>query len=242
MRIRFFILIIFVFLSVSQTAEALVFEDNFEGSGSLAMDGWTQKIGAWAVYGDSTNHYLQNTGSPYGTIWKDDTFGVYQGIKVDAYFDLSSGWDDQDAHLRVRTNENLHGIQSFWDTGYLADISPTRIVITDCFQWNNPTLFQHDFSGVSPISATGWHELEFRVSGKGVDTHFDLLINGQKYIDSDYSNLTPELDSGYVGLGRRIQYDNAQGYSSFSQAVPEPATLLLFGSGLFGMFIRKRRV
>lgn len=212
---------------MATTANATLISDNFNDGN---MDGWTPKIGSWSV---GAGNDLSNSGSVYGVVWKDDSFGVYQKIQVDAYFDFSGSQDDKIAHLRLRTGEHAGATQPFWDTGYLADFQQNRIRIQNTYLGGNPEIASFDFTN-SPFLSNGWYELAFGVDGTGANTHFNAWVNGVQYIDQTYNNTIAALDSGYVGLGRKIHYDNVQGYSSLTP-IPEPSTILLFGAGFAGL-------
>ncbi len=223
----------FVF-SLAGVASAANFTDNFNDGD---MDGWTQKIGSWSVGQENT---LSNSGSVYGVVWKDDSFGVYQKIQVDAFFDFSNQ-NDRFAHLRLRTDQNDSGTQPFWDTGYLAQFEKNKITIQNLYMDNNPIISSWEFSdNNTPFMDKAWNELAFGVDGTGANTHFTLWVNGTQYIDYTYNNNIDALDSGYVGLGRNIHYDNVVGYSS-STPVPVPSSVFLLCSGIASLACFKIR-
>ena len=221
----------FLFIFSENTIGA-TFVDNFNDGD---FSGWTPKIGSWSVNSDM---HLVNSGTPYGVIWKDESFGIYQKLQVDAFFNLSAGQNERIAHLRLRNNKHDGATQPYWDNGYLADFQPNRIRIFNTYMNGNPEIASFVFSN-SPFTSTGWYELAFSVSGTGSETHFNTWVNGIMYIDQDYNNTIPDLDAGYIGLGRKIQYDNAQGYS-YMAAVPIPSTLLLLSIGLAGLLSMKK--
>jgi hypothetical protein len=233
---------LFTLLVAFQTAHAALYcSDDFE-DGSL--DGWTSKIGDWRVVEETGNHYLNNNGSDYGVIWKDGSQGVDQKVQVDAYFDLSdSSPNNTIAHLRLRTGEHSGATQPFWDTGYLAQFTPDSVLILN-LDAGCSTITQYAFgAGESPINSSGWYTLTFEVTGTGSSTHFKVLVGGGSYIDDTYNNTIDALDSGYVGLGRLIKYDNFS-CSTDVAAVPTPtptaAVLGILGLCTAGAKFRRR--
>ncbi len=236
---------LFTLLVAFQTAYAdLSCSDNFE-SGSLT--GWTQRIGSWTVgvEGTGSNHYLNNSSSDYGVIWKDGSQGVDQKVQVDAYFNMPGGTNDTTAHLRLRTGEHVGATQPFWDTGYLAQFTPDSVCILR-LGGGYSKITEYVFGGDnanSPItSPAAWYTLTFEVTGTGSGTHFKALVGGVSYIDATYNNTIGELDSGYVGLGRLIKYDNFS-CSTDVAAVPAPtaAVLGILGLCTAGAKFRRRR-
>jgi hypothetical protein len=234
---------LFTLLVAFQTAHAdfSYGPDGFDGG---SLNGWAPKIGSWSVgtEGDG-NHYLYGS-SNYGVIWKDGSEGVDQWVQVDAFFDLSSYQDGKIAHLRLRTGDHLGATQRFWDTGYLAQFTPDSVLILNTYDDGNPMIVEHKFlAGESPITSSGWYTLTFEVTGTGSNTHFNMLVNGVSYIDDFvYNNTIDALDSGYIGLGRLIKYDNFS-CSTDVAAVPTPtaAVLGILGLCTAGAKFRRRR-
>jgi len=220
-----------------QVAHADLYSDDFDDG---TLDGWSPKIGNWSIGGTGTSDiYLSNSSSNYGVIWKDGSFGVNQKVQVDAFFDLSASVD-KIAHLRLRTDENPAGSQRFWDTGYLADVQPGQIIILNTHRSDNAVITRYDFGASSPIDSSGWYTLTFEVTGTGSDTHFEFLVNDVSYIDYDYENTIGALDQGYVGLGRKIKYDNFSSATNVA-AVPLPTATLLGILGLTTAAAKLRR-
>ena len=246
MRTNMIVLLIGSYFVLSSVANASTFSDDFESYGidpPLSSE-WTDQIGSWTIGSDGNTQYLSGT-SNYGVVWKKESFGVYQHLKVDAYFNPGGYQNDQIAHLRLRTGENLSGTNPFWDTGYLAQFTPSGLALYDASPNSGTTEVANlEFlPGTSPISTTGWYTLGFNVSGTGTDTALQMSVNGTNYIDTTYNTAPAVLDSGYIGLGRLIRYDNASGYSSTS-AVPIPGAIALFlpGIGLISLIgIRNRK-
>jgi hypothetical protein len=132
---------------------------------------------------------------------------------------------------------NPNGVQPFWDTGYLGQFTPSGVSLYDASP--NSGITQVDewtfAPGNSPITETGWYKLGFGVSGTGADTELELSVDGTIYISTTY-NAPAALDSGYIGLGRPIRYDNASCFSSMNPVpVPGAIGLFLLGSGLISL-------
>jgi len=230
----------FIF-SFSMIASAdQTFSDNFD-DGDLV--GWSAKQGTWLVEG-GVDKYLSSNRN-YGVIWNEGSFGVNQRLSVDAYFDTTPAaiQADEIAHLRLRTSEHAGATQPFWDTGYLAQVTPDGVGIYNTHQSGNPSIWQCSFasvSGGSPITSSGWYTLQFAVTGTGGNTHFELGVNDVLYIDEDYSNSITQLDSGYIGLGREIKYDNFKGFTDVAPTpVPGAVLLGMIGLSVVGVKLRK---
>ena len=233
-----FMLSAFLSLCLSLVAVAdQVFFDNFDDGN---YDGWTAKQGNWSV----ASGCLSSTYN-YGVIWVDGSYGVNQSLQVDSYFDLTGGQADKIAHLRLRTSDN-GSPQTYWDTGYMAEVrcdgSNSSVSIRNTFLGGNPVIASYTFSSSdNPFDNTGWYTLNYSVTGTGSDTHFQLSVNGVTYIDELYANTYSELDSGYIGLGREICYDNFQSTTDIA-AVPLPSAILLSIIGLSSCGLLKKRI
>jgi hypothetical protein len=238
MRSRCIVVSLLVFCFSTVASAGHTFSDDFD-DGDLA--GWSAKQGAWSVEGDLDKYLSSNLN--YGVIWNEGSFGVNQRLSVDAYFDLGAGNADNIAHLRLRTSEHAGATQPFWDTGYLAQVTPSGVGIYNTHENANPSIWQCSFasvSGGSPITSSGWYTLQFAVTGTGSNTHFELGVNDTLYIDHVYGNSIAQLDSGYIGLGREIKYDNFQGFTDVAP-VPVPGAVLLgmIGLSVVGVKLRK---
>lgn len=232
MKIRSVIVLCFVFVFSLTASASQIFSDDFN-DGDLS--GWTQKRGDWTLSGGSDKYISSN--SNYGVIWKDGSFGVDQKMQVDAYFDINGPQADQIAHLRLRTGTGTDSTD-FWNTGYMAEVQIDTVRVYS-LHGGLSTPFTYNF-GTSPIDSTGWYTIGFEVTGTGSDTHFKVSIDDILYIDEDYINPIAQLDSGYIGLGREMKYDNFQ--SATDVAIPEPCSILLsaIGAGCV-RYLKKRR-
>jgi hypothetical protein len=181
--------------------------------------------------------------NPYSVIWKNDSnlgglSGLHQSITVDAYFSATTaGPPDTIAQLRLRSGEHSGAAQPFWDTGYLASFQTNGLFIQDVFKNGNPYLGSYLYTGsqTNPFTSTGWYTLRFDVSGTSTTgTSLKVWVEDNLYLDILYTDADAANDSGYIGLGRLIQYDNARGFSTSEAPVPEPSTMILFGIGILG--------
>jgi len=234
MRSRCIVVSLLVFCFSTVASAGQTFSDDFN-DGDLV--GWSAKQGSWSVEG-GVDKYLSGNRN-YGVIWNDGSFGVNQRLQVDAYFDTTQAAIQADtiAHLRLRTSQN----GNFWDTGYLAQVTPSGVSIQNTHENGNPYISEYSFaSGESPITSSGWYTLQFAVTGTGSNTHFELGVNDILYIDHVYDNSIAQLDSGYIGLGREIKYDNFKGFTDVAP-VPVPGAVLLgmLGLSVVGVKLRK---
>lgn len=178
------------------------------------LQGWTMKQGVWSNPGD---HMLSSTDN-YGIIWKDDSVGYDQSIKIDAYFDgaYGSGGTSKTAQLRLRSGDAGYGPNPFFDHGYMAVVLINHLSIRNAVQ----PYFQHTIAvdNSTILTENTWHTIEFTVTGSGNNTYLELWIDGQLYLSGYDTSGYAHDDGGYVALGssnhinRTIKYDNFEAY------------------------------
>jgi hypothetical protein len=110
-----------------------------------------------------------------------------------------------------------------------------------------PTTTQGEIGDASPENVADWVELVLEM---------DEVTLAQKEYDGNDTSLTLETyDGGFVVVKAGTEYTiwqdddrdgiiqiaSAQGISSTYAPVPEPSTMLLFGSGLIGLSVFARR-
>ena len=199
-------------LSIPSISYSLTLTDDFN-DGDLA--GWTMKSGVWSNPGDHLLSSLHN----YGTIWKDGSFGYDQSIKIDAYFDdaLSNGGTSKTAVLRLRSGDAGWGPNPFFDHGYIGVVMINHLSIRNAVQPYQQYYIASDFTVT--LTENTWHTIEFTVTGSGVDTHLELWIDGELYLEGNDTLSYAHDDGGYVALGssnhinRTIKYDNFEAYT-----------------------------
>lgn len=195
-------------------ASALVFYDDFD-DGNLI--GWTIKSGDWTNPVD----FLLSSYNQYGVIWKDDSFGHKQSIKVDAYFD--DAILSKSAQLRLRSGSAGYGPNPYWDHGYIATViasnyGNTYVAIFNAVQPYQQVMLAEDMLS-QQLTLNSWHSIEFTVSGQGSSTRLMLWVNGELYLDAYDTSGYAHDDGGYIALGssnhinRRIHYDNVEAYT-----------------------------
>ena len=176
----------------------------------------------------------------YGILWKDDSFGLDQYLEVDAYFD--DGSTSKTAQLILRSGDAGSGPNPFWDHGYLAGISDGQVSIQ-----NNVAAYNQQILGSKAITLDDtWYKIAFSVNGTRSDTNLKLWVNDILYLDVYDTTGSQHDDGGYIALGssnhlnRTINYDNISGSVDVAP-VPEPATILLLGSGIIGLLGFRRK-
>lgn len=215
-------IVLLMTLAIPSFSFAFTFSDDFN-DGDLV--GWIIKSGDWSNPGD----YLLSSDNNYGVIWMDDSFGYNQSIKVDAYFDDANL--SKIAQLRLRSGNAGSGPNPYWDDGYVAGVmtsnyGATYIYIMNAVAPYHQVMLAEDWP-TEQLAGNSWHTLEFTVSGLGDDTHLELWIDGELYLETNDNSGYAHDDGGYIALGssnhinRRINYDNAEGYtqSAVSQAL-----------------------
>ena len=221
MRQILHMLILLFALGMPSISHSLIFTDDFDDGD---LQGWTVK----PVY-DPTYHNWSNPGDHmlssfhnYGIIWKDDSFGYEQSIKVDVYFDdaVSQGGTTKTAQLRLRSGDAGYGPNPFFDHGYMAVVQVAYVSIQNAIRPYYREVIAVDNTVF--LEENTWHTIEFTVTGSGNDTYLELWIDGQLYLSGYDTSGYSHDDGGYVALGssnhinRYIQYDN------FEAVVDEP--------------------
>jgi hypothetical protein len=207
-------ILLLVVLIIPSLSFAFTFIDDFN-DGNLA--GWTPKSGDWSNPGD----FLLSSYNQYGVIWKDGSFGYNQTIKIDAYFDDATL--SKSAQLRLRSGNAGFGPNPYWDHGYIAGVISNNYGNTYVSITNAVAPYHQALLAVNPsatkLSGNSWHTIEFTVSGLGYETHLELWIDGELYLEANDTSGYAHDDGGYIALGssnhinRRISYDNAEGYT-----------------------------
>lgn len=211
--------LLLVILIIPSLSFAFTFSDDFN-DGDLA--GWTPKAGVWINPGE----YLLSSYNQYGVIWVDDSFGYNQSIKVDAYLDDANR--SKSAQLRLRSGNAGYGPNPYWDDGYVAVVfadnyNGTYVSIQNNVAPYHQILLAADWP-VTQLAVNSWHTIEFTVTGLGTDTHLELWIDGELYLEANDTSGYAHDDGGYIALGssnhlnRQIMYDNAEGYTQSAEA------------------------
>ena len=258
------IIIASAILTLSGSVNAAVFEFHFTGQYTLlGMDGSfvdQQAIASTLTYDDSSGTGFSGALS----IANFDTFGATASI-YDISLQRVSGTNlivgNMLADWNVSTGIPLSmvwdatGLFNAIDYGLQAGdvISGTNLKRNDVVVANvgsatpasdgtyNPNTGQFLNQGPAPLAVTTWNTTTLCTSG--VDCIGDAFSGGGPFTDNGISG-SPMIDGPFQGLNVNFDIGSGNSLTVLSvSAVPVPAAVWLFGSGLIGLlgFARRRK-
>lgn len=159
------------------------------------------------------------TGADAGlTLFKFTNTGILASAITDIYFDWGAG----SALTYVKDIES-------------ADVSFDPFAMPPDLPGGNPISFTADWSTDSepPAQPNGVNNF----TGTGSQEYLTLAFSG------DFNSIITSLDNGTYRIGLHVQGLSDDGSESYvnTPPVPEPATMMLFGSGLAGLAGMVRR-
>lgn len=218
-----------------------IFADDFS-SGSLGA--WTfhgNNAGDWSISSEELNHNAPSgyTGHP--------EFALMDGVVTPDRFTLEAD---------VRVNTGIHGN----DWGHVGFVWGVNDLTGSFDSFNTSYLRTHQdrVTNWSKLDGNNQGEQFLNVPGATNDTTYHLKIDVDYLtrtmmtsmagystsfsgLDFDRINQNSGGGIGLISWGDNISYDNVV-LSSPATAVPEPATMLLFGTGLVGLVGMRKKI
>jgi hypothetical protein len=166
---------------------------------------------------DYSSQWGSSSWAAYQTLGAPDTFG---------YGDISTAWAPTPA------NGSLEYITLGFDTPvYASDVLIREI-------YGNGFVYQLDLLDTNDVLHSVWSGTDTSLPGAPVDALFSFgqtayLVDGVKiYVDTNHDlSAWEEIDAVQLT-------GNTEGGAA--APVPEPATLFIFGSGMLGLFLRRK--